>query len=193
MFVMRYWKPTIKTSKRSYLLVLFYFFTCALFAQNSILFINGNEGKIIKAKVGDQLSISYRGYLGQTESFISTLTQINDSTFVLGTIQTNKKQLFGKTSNKANTSKEIKYSDVIAFRRSGPGRVILKATLTLATAIGSILLLDKLNETSELSDFGKIGFSLGIGLGINMLTNLALPDHPKYKTSDGWQINPVKE
>ena len=193
MFVMRYRKPFIKTSKRSYLLVLFFFFTFALFAQNSILFINASEGKIIKAKVGDQLSISYRGYLGQTETFLNTLTQVNDSTFVLGKIETNTKQFFGKTSNKPIAYKEIKYSDVIAFRRSSPGRVILKATLTLATAVGSILLLDRLNESSELSDFGKIGVSLGIGLGINMLTNLAMPDNPKYKLSDGWQINPVKE
>lgn len=191
--IMCNWKPITKTRKGCYLLILTFIISSIAFSQSSILFIQPNQGKLIKAKPGDQLSISYKGYLGQTETYINILTEISDTTFVLGFIG-NQNSFFKLNQSGINNScKEIKYSDIIAFRKSGPGRTLLKSTLAFGGAIGSILILNRLYKQNEISDFGKIGISLGVGIGINMLINLALPNKPIHQVVDGWQINPLKE
>jgi hypothetical protein len=82
---------------------------------------------------------------------------------------------------------------VIAFRRSGLGRTMLKSTLTIGSAVGSFILLNSLYGRNNISDFGKIGISIGIGLSLSMIINLALPDKPNHKMEEGWEIKILKD
>jgi len=158
--------------------------TTAAFAQEQSIFIQQQKGKVIQAKLGDQLSIKYRGYLGQTETFKQTLTEINDSSFTLG---------YSFLGPEITTYKEIKYADIISFRRIGLGRVILKTTLSLGTAFGVIWFLDRTYKNNDYSLGGRIGISVGVGVGMNLLINALLPEKPKYNVKDGWQIYPIKK
>jgi hypothetical protein len=165
-----------------------------LLGQNSLIFLNPSQGKLIKAKEGDILSIRYKGYLGQTEYFKNTLTEIKDSSFVLGVpIFREHGGNLGNGMDQPFQCKEIRYIDVVAFRRAGIGRNVLKSTLTLGVAVGSVLLFDKLYQKNQVSTFAKIGVSIGVGISLNYLINLALPEKPNHKMTDGWQINPLKE
>lgn len=179
---MRCWELYFKR-----VIIVFGFLVCWIatsYAQEQILFVNQAKGKVFQAKLGDQLSIKYRGYLGQTETFKQTLTEINDSSFVLG---------YAFLGSALIPNKEIKYTDIIAFRRIGLGRVILKTTLSLGTAVGVILLLDRTYKSNDFSLAGKFGISFGVGLGVNLLLNGLLPDNPKYQTKEGWQIYPIRK
>ncbi len=189
---MRNWKSFIKASKRYGLLIALFCIANLAIAQK-IVFIHAGDGKIIEAKEGDVLSIQYRGYLGQTETFKNTLTSIKDSSFVLGIDLIDPSSPMAMKMGQQMQAKEIRYADVMAFRRMSVGRVFLKSTLTTGAAIGTILVLSSLYKSNNISDMGKIGISLGAGLSVNALINLILPERPKYRMSAGWQINPIKE
>lgn len=189
---MHFWKSNIKIKFIGLLVLVFCAGILSVHAQNQILFLNASQGKLIKAKEGDQLSIRYRGYLGQTEYFMNTITAIGDSTFTLGIPFSDGTSMFGKKVGAQLQCKEIRYTDVLEFRRSGIGRTFLKSGLSIGAAVGSLLLLDKLYTKNEVNDFAKIGISLGVGLSMRFVINLALPDKPNHKVKDGWQINPVK-
>ena len=179
---MCYWKLCFNRK------LIFLLWTCLmhhpakLLAQEQMVFIYQEKGKIIQAKLGDQLSIKYRGYLGQTEYFKQTLTEIKDSSFVLG---------YSFLGPELLPNKEIKYSDIIAFRRIGLGSVVLKTTLSLGSAVGVILLLDRTYKNKEFSMAGRIGISAGLGIGLNLIINSIFPEKPKYHVKDGWRIYPV--
>ncbi|MCG9881198.1 MAG: hypothetical protein MH472_11420, partial [Bacteroidia bacterium] len=151
-------------------------FSCL--AQDKIVFKNNVSGKVIKARLGDQISVRYKGYLGQTESYKHTLTEIYDSSFVLGV------NFMGPDLSQA---KEIQYKDIIAFRRMSLGRVFLKSTLSLGSAVATIIVLDRLYKEQSLSFGQRIGVSLGVGLGVNILINAILSEKPKYQVKDGWE------
>jgi hypothetical protein len=59
--------------------------------------------------------------------------------------------------------------------------------------VGTILVLKQLYAQNNVSDLGKIGISIGVGLGLNRLINIALPDKPNHKMKDGWEIKPIKD
>lgn len=153
-------------------------------AQDYIIFENKRSGKIIKARLGDQIHVKYRGYLGQTESFKHTLTEINDSNFMLG---------IDYLGENLSNYKIIQYKDIVAFRRMSIGRVFLKSTLSIGSAIGTILVLDRLYKEQSLSFGQRIGVSLGVGLGVNILINALLPENPNHWVKDGWEIYPRKK
>jgi hypothetical protein len=164
-----------------------------LAAQNKIIFINSTQGKLIRAKEGDMLSLKYKGYLGQTETFKNTLSFIGDSSFTIGIPMMSANGILGNNIEKQFQYKEIRYQDILAFRRSSVGRTLLKSSLSLGAAIGSFLLLNSMYERNNVSDFGKIGISIGIGLTLNMVINLSLPDKPNHKMEEGWEIKVIKE
>lgn len=188
---MCHWKSLTKNKYKLYILAWMWVCWIPIQAQ-TIVFINPNEGKIIHAKEGDMLSIRYKGYLGQTEYFKNTLTLIGDSSFILG-IPFGSDENMGSKLQQQLQYKEIKYSDVIAFRRSGMGRTFLKSTLSIGAIVGSFYVLNGLYTRNQVSDLGKIGLSLGVGLSFNLLINVAFPDKPNHKMKDGWQIKTLKE
>lgn len=182
--------PNIKTEKHLILLFLLVFNLVSITSsgQNVILFMNTKSGVVLKAKPGDQISVLYKGYLGQTEYYKHTLFEIKDSTFILGN------PLQGKGSQSLLPAyKEIKYSDVIAFRRMGIGRTLLKSTLSLGAAIGTLLVLDRLYTNNQVNNFAKIGISMGVGLGLRFGIDALLPEKPKYFIKDGWELKAAME
>ncbi len=179
---MRSRKLPVKNRMKIISIICLLFMSNLLLAQEHIVFIHQQNGKVIRAKLGDQLSIKYRGYLGQTETFKQTLTAINDSSFVLG---------FQFLGQELNACKKIKHQDIIAFRRIGLGRTILKTSLSLGSAVGVILLLDRTYKSETYSLGRRIGLSVGLGMGMSLLINGILPDKPKYQVKDGWQIYSV--
>jgi hypothetical protein len=157
-------------------------------AQDKLIFINPNQGKLIEAKPGDFLIIRYKGYLGQTEFYKQTLLEIKDSSFVIGMYSFSEGSLF----ERENPYKEINFKDVESFRRRSIGGSVSKSLLGLGAAIGSILVLDQLYENQNYSTLANLGISMGVGLSINFGLNLLFPDKPKYHMKEGWYIESVK-
>jgi hypothetical protein len=170
------------------LLVLGLFAANKAWAQDKLIFINPTKGKLIEAKPGDFLIIKYKGYLGQTEFYKQTLLEIKDSSFVIGMYSFSEGSFF----EKENPYKEINFKDVQAFRRRSIGGSISKSLLGLGAAVGSILVLDQLNENRNNSTLANLGISLGVGLSINFGLNLLFPDKPKYQIKEGWYIESIK-
>lgn len=190
---MCYRKSNTQAKKGFAILICLLISVSQLVAQNQIIFINSTQGKLIRAKEGDMLSLKYKGYLGQTETFKNTLSFIGDSSFTLGIPMMSASGILGNNIEKQFQYKEIKYQDILAFRRSSVGRTLLKSSLSLGAAIGSFLLLNSMYERNNVSDFGKIGISIGIGLTLNMVINFGLPDKPNHKMEEGWEIKVIKE
>ena len=190
MFGMLYWKQSLEKKLILCLIGILMIGSHNLLAQGKIIFFNVSQGKLIQAKIGDQLSVVYKGYLGQTETYKNTLTEIKDSSFVLGMPAS---VLNPNQSSQELQHKEIRYADVIAFRRIGLGRVMLKTSLSLSATIGTIILLKNLYAQNKVSDLGKIGISIGVGLGLNALINMAMPDKPNHKMKEGWEIRVLKD
>ncbi|MBC7383899.1 MAG: hypothetical protein H7296_13090 [Bacteroidia bacterium] len=170
-----------------------YFLLCFGMQAQTLVFINTEQNKIIKAKPGNQLSLHYCGYLGQTESYKQTISFVTDSSVILGLY-------LPKLSSAQNLSlaglglgyKEILLRDILVFRRMSIGRTLLKSTLGVGAALASIIMLNQLYEHSSLSTGAKIGISLGVGLGTTYLINVFISDRPKYAMKDGWRVETVK-
>jgi hypothetical protein len=161
---------------------------CA-FAQD-LVFKNTN-GKTIQLKNGDQLSIFYKGYLGQKQYSNQDFLFKTDSSIVVGVAA---KPINPKVADyllmKGQLQKEILFKDIIAFRRISVGRKLLKSTLNIAAITGFAFLLSE-NYGKEKTSFGQsFLYSLAGGISISLLINLALPENPKYKMEDGWQVQP---
>ncbi len=180
-------------NKKNLLLLYLFFLAGIAYGQSSLLFLNPQQGKLKTANYGDQLSIRYRGYLGQTEQYKNTLSEITDSSIILGFYMPDLKPGTTDKLGKLGLShKEILLRDVVAFRRISPGRNLLKSSLSLGSALGAIFLLNSLYQSNQFSTGFKFGISLGIGLGTNFLINQLLPETPKYKMIDGWKVESVK-
>ncbi len=180
-------------NKRSLILLSFLWISVSVYGQTSLLFFNAQQGKIKRTNFGDQLSIQYKGYLGQPENFKHTLSEITDSSVILGYyFPENTFGSSGKMRSLGLVHKEILLRDITAFRRMSPARGLLKSTLSLCTAIGTIFLLNNLYQNNQYSTSARIGISLGVGLGTNFLVSLCMPENPKYKMIDGWKVETVK-
>lgn len=162
-------------------------------AQVLLEFYQPATGKVIPVKAGDQLNLSYQGYLGQTEVFKSALTAVTDSTVVLGLGLLKPERVNDEKVRQALMSKEIRLTDIIAFRRMSTGRVLLKSVLTTGAVVGSVLLLSDLYRNSDYTDLQKLGLSVGTGIGINIAIQVLLPEHPKYRMSGGWMVRRADE
>ncbi len=162
-------------------------------AQNSLLFQNPAQNKLIRAKVGDQLSLQYYGYLGQKEYFKQTISVITDSSVILGVyFPSLSDEQSRKIGSIGFTHKEILIKDITIFRKMGAGRTLIKATLGLGAAFTSIYLLNRFYEQNKYSTPAKFGISIGVAIGTSAFINFCFPDHPKYKIKDGWKIEILK-
>ncbi len=179
-------------SKRHYIfLLLSILFFLESRAQTNLYFINRAKHKIIEVRVGQQLSIKYKGYLGQTEFVKQSVTDVNDSSVTLGIDP----EMFGKgfktmmSNNPKYVYRKVMIKDIMAFRRMTAGRQLLKSGLMAGNIIGSYYLLYDLYRDNHFSIGVNFLISLGVGIGTSVIINAILPENPKYHLDDGWEVS----
>ncbi len=162
-------------------------------AQNSLLFTNPSKNKIIRARIGDQLSLQYTGYLGQREYFKQAISGVTDSSVILGIYFPEAgEEMSRKLASMGFTYKEILFRDITMFRRISVARTLLKTSLQIGTIISSVFLVNRFYQRSSLSPAANYVISIGIGIGSASLINICLPDKPKYRMKDGWKVETLK-
>ncbi len=158
-------------------------------AQTNLYFISKTKHKIIEVKPGQQLSIKYKGYLGQSEFVKQTVTEINDSMITLGVDPTALGSI-GKMleKNPKYVYRKIYIKDITAFRRMTTSRQLLKSGLLIVNVVGSYILLTNLYTKNKLSSSQTFFISFGIGLGTSIIINALFPENPKYQLENGWEV-----
>jgi hypothetical protein len=172
--------------------VLFLLLFCSLicFGQKSLLFYNTKTLRTIELKVGHKATLLYKGYLNQTEVICHTVTDITDSTIVIGSdlsiILPEKRpgQKLGQVQ------KVIRISDITGFRRMTIGRQLAKAGVGVAGAVGSFYLLQYIYQ-SDISRGNAFLISLGTGFSLIGLNRILFPENIKYYFEDGWQVKVI--
>jgi hypothetical protein len=154
----------------------------------SLLLMNQELNKVIQVVPGNLLAVSYKGYNGLTEFVKLTVTDISDSTITLG-VDPNRVRLLQHKHDgpMLNTYKVIKISDIVAFRRMTFGRRLLKTSLSVATYVGTFVLMVELVKNPSISPAEAYFISLGAGIGSMLLLDAALPETTRYRMSEGWQ------
>ena len=166
------------------------FLLCFSFSYSfsqELWFTNAAKNKVIKARVGNMVYVTYKGYNGQHEFATQILSEITDSTITLGLGPGN---VFGagkKYTAAANAYKVINIKDITAFRKRSVGGVSLNALISAGSVVGSVFLLDDLIRTNNISTGNALLISLGAGLVVRYGTMLLFPVNAKYKMSDGWK------
>jgi len=143
------------------------------------------NGSVIKINPGCRLMLAYKGYNGNLEYYSNIVTAITDSTIILGN-----KPFFMPIhpTQLLNNTKEIRYADIIAFRKRSAGGEISKSLLKTGAIIGSIIVLSNLNVRSNYTRLQAFGISFGVGLGINLALNLIFPENANKRVQEGWQF-----
>lgn len=175
-------------SKRIFVLIAYMICVNFVFAQN-LYFVNPTKHKIIEIKVGQQLSIKHNGYLGQNEFVKQTITDITDSSITLGIDP----EIFGPLkkiveNNPKYVYRKILIKDITAFRRITTSRQLLKSALILGNIAGTYILLSNLYKNNSYTITQTFLISAGVGVGTTILINALLPENPKYKMADGWEV-----
>jgi hypothetical protein len=57
--------------------------------------------------------------------------------------------------------------------------------------VGAIFLLDRTYKNNDFNLAGRIGISVGLGVGMNLIINSIFPDKPKYQVKEGWKVYPI--
>ena len=159
-------------------------------AQPNLYFINRAKHKIIEVSIGQQLSIKYKGYLGQTEFVKQTVTDINDSFVTLGVDP----EMLGKgfqammSNNPKFIYRKVMIKDILAFRRITAGRQLLKVGLMMGNVAGSYYLLYNLYKKNDFSVGVTFLISFGVSVGTAVVINALLPENPKYQLNEGWEV-----
>lgn len=158
-------------------------------AQTNLYFLNRSKHKIIEVKVGHQLSIKYKGYLGQNEFAKQTVTEINDSMITLG-VDPSTLGFAGKMleNNPKFIYRKIYIKDITSFRRMTVARQLLKAGLLVANIAGTYVLLTNLYNANNYSVFETFLISFGVGVGTSVIINSCFPENPKYLLENGWEV-----
>lgn len=166
---------------------LLFFSEC--WAQKSLLFYNVKTNDSIEMKVGHRATILYKGYLGQLEVVKETVTDITDSTIVLGVNLAENFPSFVSKPGKSNRFiyKTIKITDIVGFRRMTVGRQVAKLMLSIATVVGSVYIAQKA-YSGNFNALSAFGVTLGAGLGLFWLNNVMLPESIKYYFEEGWSV-----
>lgn len=179
------------------------FFSCVLlllvgglvsncFAQQ-VQFKNEN-GLTITIKQGDQISLFYKGYLGQKQYSNVDFLFGTDSSIVVGnSIHSFNERAADYLLIRGLQQKEILFKDIIAFRRISLARKTIKSTLNIMAYTGFALALSDISANEKLNYGQSLLYSLAGGIGISLLINLALPENPKYKMNEGWQVQTIKK
>jgi predicted secreted protein len=154
-----------------------------------LLFYNIELQKSIRVLPGQTLAVSYVGYNGVVEYAKLTVTDITDSTVVLG-VNPKKLPLFNnmKDGKHINTYKVVSLKDIQAFRRITVKRQLLKTTMRAALIAGTYLLIVDVTQNGNMNAGEIFMLSLGVGIAGNVAINTLLPDKVKYQMADGWQV-----
>jgi hypothetical protein len=163
------------------------------FAQKMLLFTNTAKNKVIVVKEGQFLSLRYKGYMGQTDFTKQIVTEITDSTITLGTDP----EIFDAKWLKENEGliknyRIVRISDITAFRRMTLGRHLLKTMVTIGVFVGSYFLLYDVYRNPEVNAAEGFAISLGVAVGAKLLLDLALPEKPNHKLTEGWSVRVVE-
>ncbi len=151
--------------------------------------MNPATGKTIEARQGNWLTVTYKGYLGQTDMYKQTISHVTDSSVFLGLYLPELSYESQQTLAGLGLGyREVLLRDILTFRRMSAGRTVLKSFLSFGALVGSIVVLNNLYENSGYSTAAKYGISLGVGLGAKYLVNVLVSDRPKYAVKDGWEI-----
>ncbi len=158
-------------------------------AQKSLLFYNLQSNKTIHVKVGHRASILYKGYLGQIEFAKETVTDITDSTIVLGINLAETMPQIAPKPGKATrlTYKVIRIDDIVGFRRMTLGRQVAKLSLTVVGVVGTFVIFNQA-KLNGFSSFNASLITFGAGLSFLWINNLLLPENIKYYMENGWQV-----
>ncbi len=170
------------------------FLLCSIIFLNisqaqQVVFFNPKLNKTITIKPGAKVFLGYNGYNGNTEFASNTVTAITDSSITLGvdlSFWFPKK----KPSASTNNYKTILLKDITHFRKRSVGGELVKNTLQIGAAVGSVLLLSDLYRNSDVSRSNAVFISIGAGLMLNLVTKIIFPENAKYRMQDGWIINP---
>lgn len=161
-----------------------------LAAQPDLYLINRAKHKVIRIKPGQQLSLRYKGYLGQQEFVKQTVTDINDSMVMLGIDPELLTPGFQKmvANNPKYVHRKVMLRDITGIRRLTFGRQLLKSGLVVTNIVGTYILLTNLYRNNNFTIGQTFFISLGVGIGTSIIINALLPENPKYNISDGWEL-----
>jgi hypothetical protein len=170
-----------------FLLILF--FTNQIFAQKSLLFLNTKTSKTIEVSEGQTLSIQYRGYNNQLYHYKNTVTEINDSSIVLGNIAEEPAVWIQKISKKYEPNyRVVAIKDIVSFRRITLGRILGKSLISTTFSVGSIFAFYGIINNSNGNYFQAFFISLGIGMLPPILNSFILPENPVNKIKNDWIV-----
>lgn len=170
------------------------FLLCSILFLNvsqaqQVVFFNPKINKTIIVKPGAKVFLGYKGYNGNTEFAANTVTAITDSTITLGV---DLSFWFPKRKPSASTNnyKTILLKDITHFRKRSFGGEMIKSTMQIGAAVGSVFLLSDLYRSSDVSRTGAVLISIGAGALLNFSAKIIFPENARYRMQDGWIINP---
>lgn len=136
----------------------------------------------------------YTGYQNQTELFNQIVTDITDSTIVLGMnladAESNKKRIGRSMKTKF---KVIKIADITGFRRITLGRQLAKSAVGIGLLVGSVVLLQSVYNAPNLDATTDFLLSMGIGFTVFGVQSVILPENIKYYMADGWKATVIPD
>ncbi|AMS25685.1 hypothetical protein AEM51_00260 [Bacteroidetes bacterium UKL13-3] len=173
-----------------YILLMFVSLSC--FAQKRLVFTNVQKQKVVELRVGNRATFYYKGYMDQPECVKETISDITDSTVVLGLSYDG---LLPKSITKPGKypklmHKIIRIEDITGFRKMGTGRMLAKSAVSIGGIFASYYLLKNI-YSSNMSSGTSILLSMGVGFGLLGVTELLFPENIKHYTEDGWQAKVV--
>jgi len=164
-------------------------FTVQNFAQKTLLFLNTKTNKAIEVSEGQTLSVQYRGYNNQIYHFKNIVSEINDSTILLGNMSEEQPAWSQKLSRKFEPNyRIIAIKDIVTFRRITIGRSLGKSLLTTSIMLGTFFGTIDLFRNNQLGTLQTAFLSIGIGITTSVVNAIILPENPKYKVNEGWVI-----
>lgn len=182
-------KTNFLMKKNLFTIICILTFYASAFSQNSLLFLNTNTNQTIEVTVGQTLSVQYKGYNNQIYYYKNVVTEINDSSIMLGYPSNELPVWAQKLSKKFEPNyRTINTKDIVSFRRITAGRTLGKSLIASSISIGTYITSFNLLRNSGLTELEYIFISMGIGIVTTGLNSFILPENPKYKISENWVI-----
>jgi hypothetical protein len=169
--------------------IIILLFSCQVFAQKSLIFLNTNTNETIEVSVGQTLSIKFKGYNNQLFYVKNIVTEINDSNIVLGNEAVEPPVWAQKLSKKFEPNyRVVDIKDIVAFRRITAGRTLGKSLLTSSIMLGTFFGTIDLFRNTQLGTWQTVFLSIGIGMATSVVNAFVLPENPKNLMKKGWVI-----